>query len=244
METRMNNIEIAVAVLEAAKKELHVSEIAKRAIAAGLIHGFSAEEFATRLSQSLSLSVKRSSPIARVKNANGGNKKGIYRLKKVVPKTLEPAIPEPEQIDDTGFVGRGGEYAVMSELLFRGFNVSLMTVDKGVDVVAANEQGKYFHIQVKTAKGRDGNFQFVIRRKSFDANHAGQTFYIFVLRRDSKCDFVIMPSSQIANYVALGVIKGNDAFSLRIAYDGKLRKYSLNGGHDVSIFANRFGQIC
>lgn len=244
MQSKMNNIEIAIAVLEATKKELHVSEIAKRAIASGLVDSFSVDDFTKKLSQSLSLCVKRSSPIARVKNAAGGNKRGVYRLKRVVSKVPESSIPEPEQIEDSGFIGRGGEYAVMAELLFRGFNVSLMTVDKGIDVVAANEQGKYFHLQVKTANAKEGTYQFSIRRKSFDSNHAGHTFYIFVLRRDSKCDFVIMPSSQIANFIALGVIKGVETLSIRINYDGKVRKYSLNSGHDITIFANRFGQIC
>lgn len=133
---------------------------------------------------------------------------------------------------------------MMSELLFRGFNVSLMSVDKGIDIVAANEKDKYFHIQVKTANSKDGICQFSIKRKSFDANHSSQTFYVFVLRKEARCDCVVMPNSQIANFVTLGVIKGQDTLSIRITYDSKTRKYSLNNGQDISIFVNRFGQIC
>ncbi len=241
----MNNVEIAKTVLEAANTELHVDEIARRAITGGLITGFSPEDFSKKLSSAISLSVKRSSsPFARVKNANGGNKRGTYRLKKTRQKTPEPTIPEPPPSDGTGFIGRGGEYAVMSELLFRGFNVSLMSVDKGVDIVAANDKDKYFHIQVKTANTKDGICQFGIKRKSFDANHSSQTFYVFVLRKESRCDFVVMPNSQIANFVTLGVIKGQDTLSVRIAYDSRTRRHTLNGGQDISIFVNRFGQIC
>lgn len=242
--TGMNNVEIAKAVLETANTEMHVNDIARKAIEGGLMQGFSVEEAARKLSLAISTSVKRAtSPFSRVKNAKGGNRKGIYRIKRARPVTVTSPIPEPEQVGDTGFVGKGGEYAVMSELLFRGFNVSLMSVDKGVDVVAANDAGKYFHIQVKTANQREGIYQFGIRRKSFDANHSGQTFYVFVLRRDAKCDFVVMPNSQIASFVALGIIKGAENLSVRISHDGKSRKYSLNN-HDITIYVNKFGQIC
>lgn len=241
----MNNVEIAKIVLESANTELHVDEIAKRAIAGGLVTGFTPEDFSKKLSAAISLNVKRSSsPFARVKNSSGGNKRGVYRLKRVRQTTPGPTIPEPPPSDGTGFIGRGGEYAVMSELLFRGFNVSLMSVDKGVDIVAANDKDKYFHIQVKTANTKDGVWQFGIKRKSFDANHSSQTFYVFVLRKEARCDFVVMPNSQIANFVTLGVIKGQDTLSIRISFDGKTRKYTLNSGHDISIFVNRFGQIC
>jgi len=241
----MNNLEIATSVLESANSELHVDEIAQRAISSGLIQGILPEDLSKKLSSALSQSVGRpSTPFAKLKNKTGGFKRGVYRLKRTRHTTPEPTIPEPPPVDDTGFVGRGGEYAVMSELLFRGFNVSLMSVDKGVDIVAANDKDKYFHIQVKTANSKDGLYQFGIKRKSFDANHSSQTFYVFALRKESRCDFVIMPNSQIANFVTLGVIKGQDTLSIRITYDSKTRKHSLNNGHDISIFVNRFGQIC
>ena len=218
----MNNLEIATSVLESANSELHVDEIAQRAISSGLIQGILPEDLSKKLSSALSQSVGRpSTPFAKLKNKTGGFKRGVYRLKRTRHTTPEPTIPEPPPVDDTGFAGRGGEYAVMSELLFRGFNVSLMSVDKGVDIVAANDKDKYF-----------------------DANHSSQTFYVFALRKESRCDFVIMPNSQIANFVTLGIIKGQDTLSIRITYDSKTRKHSLNNGHDISIFVNRFGQIC
>lgn len=241
----MNNLEIAKTILETANTELHVDEIAKLAIAGGLIQGIAPEALSKKLSATLSQSIKRpTTPFSKIKNNTGGFKRGVYRLKRTRLATIEPSIPEPCAVGDTGFIGKAGEYAVMSELLFRGFNVSLMSVDKGIDIVAANDKDKYFHLQVKTANPKDGVFQFGIRRKSFDANHSSQTFYIFVLRKESRCDFVVMPNSQIANYVALGVVRGTDSLSMRITYDSKTRKYSLNNNHDISIFVNRFGQIC
>lgn len=54
-------------------------------------------------------------------------------------------------ITDKAFLAKGGEYAVASELMFREFNVSIMVVDKGVDLVV-EKNNKYFNIQVKTAE--------------------------------------------------------------------------------------------
>lgn len=244
MEKRLNNIEIAIEVLKKSNREMHVNEIAEKAIIDKLVTDFSVTEFSKKLSASLSLNVKRSSPIGRVKNSKGGNKRGFYKLKRVATKELPPPIPEPQQIEDSGFIGKAGEFAVMSELLFRGFNASFMVVDKGVDVIAANDKGKYFHIQVKTANYKSDVFTIGIRRKSFEINHSGHTFYIFVLRQNLNCDFLIMPNNQVANYVALGVIKGVETLSVRINYDKKTKKYTLNGTQDVTIFVNRFGQIC
>lgn len=241
----MNNLDAAKIVLETANTELHVDEIARQAISGGLIQGITPEALSKKLSATLSQSVKRpATPFAKIKNGAGGFKRGVYRLKRSRSGTPEPTIPEPPAIEDTGFIGRGGEYAVMSELLFRGFNVSLMSVDKGIDIIAANDKDKYFHLQVKTANAKNGLYQFNIKRKSFDANHSSQTFYVFVLRRESRSDFVVMPNSQVANFVTLGIIKGQDTLSVRIAYDSKTRKYSLNNNQDISIFVNRFGQIC
>ncbi|MBI2355705.1 MAG: hypothetical protein HYV13_00680 [Candidatus Doudnabacteria bacterium] len=47
------------------------------------------------------------------------------------------------------FTGKGGEAAVMSELLFRGFNANILPVDYGVDIAAIKEARTYL-IQVKT----------------------------------------------------------------------------------------------
>lgn len=242
---KVNNLDIAKRVLDEAKAELKVDEIAARAVQQGLVTGTTPEDLKKKLSASLNLSVKRKdSPFTKVKNAKGGFKAGVFRLKRSAPRQEPLPIGEPAAITDTGFVGKGGEYAVMSELLFRGFNVSLMSVDKGVDIVAANENDKYFHIQVKTANDKEGVYVFNIKRKTFDANRSSSTFYVFVLRRDNKSLFVIMPDSQLVNYVALGVVKGADYLSVRLSYDPKTRKCVLNGSQDVSIYINRFGQIC
>jgi hypothetical protein len=48
--------------------------------------------------------------------------------------------------------GPAGEHAVMSELLWRGWNVAIPQVDVGDDIfVVEDEQGTFYRVQVKTA---------------------------------------------------------------------------------------------
>lgn len=247
----MSYLDIVQKVLEGAKGEMNVHDIAAHAVKQRLVDGVfvgsNVDEFAKRLSAALSSSVKRKDSLfVRVKNAKGGYKKGVYKLKRISVRAQAPEIfpDELTDVSDNNFIGRGGEYAVMSELLFRGFNVSLMAVDKGIDIVASNDKEKYFHIQAKTAsKSKDGVFQFSIKRRAFEANNSGTTFYIFVLRKDNHCDFVVIPNNQIAQYVALGIISGNETLGVRISCDQKTKKHFLNGNQDISLFVNGFSQI-
>lgn len=43
---------------------------------------------------------------------------------------------ESEGEFSTQYTGRVGEHRVVSELLFRGYNASIMSVDEGLDIVA------------------------------------------------------------------------------------------------------------
>lgn len=242
----MTPLEMVKIILEIENKGLHIDDIAGKIIESGMAAGVDRSDLTKKINASLASSVKRKDSIfTRVTNPKDRSKylKGQYRLKRVTIKPAPLPIPEPEQTGQTGFIGRGGEYAVMSELLFLGLNVSLMSVDQGIDVVAATDQGKYFHIQVKTSKGKDGVFQSSIKRKSFEGANSGQTFYVFVLRRDQKNEFIIIPSSQIAIYIGAGVIKGQDSLSLRFTYDTKARRVTLNGAQDVTLFLNKWAMI-
>lgn len=65
--------------------------------------------------------------------------KGRYKRR---PKANKPGGADPI-LQAKDFTGKAGECAVMSELLFRGFNVNRMMVDGGIDLVAFKE-GNYF----------------------------------------------------------------------------------------------------
>ena len=180
---------------------------------------------------------------SKPKNKQGGHKRGWYRLKRKPDKKPTPTIAPNVS---TQYTGKAGESAVMSELLFYGYNVSAMTVDEGIDLIA-EKQNNYFHIQVKTANpSASGAFGFKIKKSSFKAKHSAQTFYIFVLRDFDGAryfnDYVILPSNQVALFRNTGVINDGSTLSINIQKDTKGR-YMLNAKFDATILINTFGQI-
>ena len=98
--------------------------------------------------------------------------------------------PLPDPIDDetgigTDYIGTAGECAVMSELLFRGYNANRMMVDDGVDIIAAKDN-IYYYIQVKTTTIRNGKVYSRIGFGSFDRYINTQMRYIIVARYKEK----------------------------------------------------------
>ena len=127
--------------------------------------------------------------LVRVKNGKGGFKKGVYKLrkpKKEKPKLqITPVEPSSVSIANSLYVGSAGEMAVCSELLFRGYNVSLMLVDEGVDVVAIRQERTYY-IQVKTVTLKSTGFSVKINEKSFTKYCNNNCYYIVVIRTATK----------------------------------------------------------
>lgn len=242
-------MDIAAKCFAAAQtKELHADEMAKYAAQLNFTDALSPEEVASKLSAALGGNIKRlktRSQFTRVKNKTGGNKERTYRIKNpITPKLVLTKAPKVV----TGFTGKGGEYAVLSELLFRGYNASSMVVDQGIDVVAS-KNNKYFHIQVKTANGDDTKpYSASIERKAFQ--HASETFYIIVMRREQKQryinDYLVLSSGVIRQYIRSGQLKEGATISLRLATDGKNRFFlnGLNSAVDITHCINDFDSIC
>lgn len=105
--------------------------------------------------------------------------KGYYskRRKKSPPGEL------PMQVSE--YTGRGGECAVMSELLFNNYNVNRMMIDEGVDLVAVKDN-IYYYIQVKTVAVRDGKINAQINIENFDKFIGNQMRYVIVARCKEK----------------------------------------------------------
>lgn len=235
---------IAYDILNSTKSPMHVNEISSIAVKSNKNMGMSEEELAVKLSSSLSQHLRTKSPIfAKIANKNGSLKRGIYRLKKQIVKTQKLPAPKFEELS-TNYTGKAGEYAVMSELLFWGFNVSLMAVDEGIDVIATKDN-KYFHIQVKatTEKTDSTSFNFTIKRDVFETNNNSTTFYVLVLRSKQHTEYIVLPSTEIDRLLKLGRVIGNTSISLRIIYDSKSKKYLLNSKEDLSPYRNAFNQI-
>ena len=61
---------------------------------------------------------------SKVKNKTGGFKRGVYKLKRKPIVKPTPTLPPSV---NSQYTGKAGETAVISELLFYGFNASAMT---------------------------------------------------------------------------------------------------------------------
>lgn len=237
-------LQIAYDILSDTKSPMHVNEIAEKAVKTNKNMGMKEDELAVRLSSSLSQHLKTKTPIfSKIANKNGSLKKGIYRLKKQIVKPQKLPAPKFEELS-TNYTGKAGEHAVMSELLFWGFNVSLMAVDEGIDIIAT-KVNKYFHIQVKatTEKPDSTSFNFTVKRDVFEANNNSTTFYVLVLRSKQNTEYIVLPSSEIDRLLKLGKITGTSSISLRVTLDAKSKKYLLNGKEDLSAHRNAFNQI-
>ncbi len=238
-------LEVARDILKGAGlKGMHVDAIAAEAVSSNKNMGLPAEEFSKKLQAALAsnLRLKTQKPsFAKVEGAKKGQfKRGWYRAKVERTTAVSATIEPPET--DKAFLGKAGELAVMSELLFWGFNASAMLVDSGIDVVAS-KGGKYFHIQVKTSSESEGRFHFTIRQSAFLQNHNSSMFYVFVLRRKLDSEFVILPSSYVQALIAGGKIGPGSSLSVTISVDEKRRKYLLNGEVDVGIYVGNFGGL-
>lgn len=238
-------LQIAAEILDEIKgKSEHINKIAEIAVSKNKNMGMLQEDFAKKLSSALAANVKTKNPafvkVVSKRNSLGGvsYKKGVYRLKRVT----KPSVNHTPSEIDPAFLGKAGEYWVFSELLFWGFNVSMMTVDKGVDIVC-ERNGKYSHIQVKTSTPKTGNtYGFSIKKHIFLANDNNTTYYVFVMRNGAKSTYAAIPSSHLSIMVKQGIIKGDGNLSINIMIDEKAKKYTLNH-RDILPFINNFGVI-
>lgn len=103
------------------------------------------------------------------------------------------------------YTGGAGQSAVMSEFLFRGYNVAVPEVDRGDDLfVVEDASGSLSRIQVKAATGksyrRGGGYSAKVKvgLKQLTTPQTPALTYVFVLRcGDRWCDFVVLPQTDL-----------------------------------------------
>lgn len=222
------------------------------------------EELKKKVGAFLSNNVKRSnSDFSKVKNSKTNKfKKGWYKIKVVRETTIIPTQPKPIIVNDKNeqkiapvdtkdklFIGKAGECAVMSELLFNGYNANLMMVDDGVDIVA-NKSNIYFFLQVKTTSLADQNRIHVsLKRPRFDGFIENQLRYVVVAR----CMIAGLPtnlyfvftSRNIEMFMYNGCVYANEQniqIKIRIDKENNNRPYIYheNKQDDISFFMNNF----
>lgn len=180
----------------------------------------------------------------RVKNGKGGYKKGVYRLRKPskrkdpkVPTPILQPVEHPVSIENL-YMGSAGEMAVCSELLFREYNVSRMSVDDGIDIVAM-KNNKTYYIQVKTVQIKSESFCVQIKTKSYERYNANDCYYIIVARAETT-KFIVATADDIRRLIERGAAKGEKFISLRFSQNmGCL----FVGEENVNYMLNSFDRI-
>jgi CRISPR/Cas system-associated exonuclease Cas4 (RecB family) len=240
----------AILILRESKSPLHYKDITKRAIEKGILETDGATPEQSMNSQ-LGIDIKY-----------GGNNsdfirpaRGIFALnpkKEETPtkktKKIQEELQEKEEEKikiDSSFIGKGGEHLVCSELLFRGYNASIMSVDTGMDITATKD-GKLFSIQVKTANVNQFNtYNFDVRKVSFEKSYQGNIFYIFILKSVKDTKYLILPLYEMEKKVhekAIKYISTPEKYRVKIDIrDDKV--YLGNRQHEMSYYLNKWDII-
>lgn len=196
--------EVIEKILADAGRPLHYKEITKIALQHKHINSTPRPE--ATVSARLSVEMKKG-----VESAFTKVSAGTYALKSTgrIPPPVRPT-PEAKISQPAGTnlqVGKAGEYLVASELLFRGFDVWIPSVDSGTDLVAEKDRDR-FNIQVKTGNLLQGKFyQMLIGIKSFDGHSRSGTFYVFVMRDGESKRCVVLSSGDIERMLNQGTVK-------------------------------------
>lgn len=243
-----------IAILRAAEvgnSGLHIDTIVERLINGGLVADQDKDAVKRR---ALSV-INRAEEIECVRNGRGGRKQGWYKMKRITPPApsrLRKVCAISAHPDaNTTYTGTAGEYAVMSELLYQGYNVNSMTVDEGVDIVA-NKDNRFYFIQVKTAY-LDENLKasFTIKNSRFDLFKQNNDMrYVFVVRFSSPLSttaktitenmFFAFTNVELDKAIDDGIIyKGDKEISVKIKFDSRdFTPYMYNNREAMKITYN------
>lgn len=193
----------AIEVLKKAGKPLHFNDITKLALENGLLETQGASPEQTMNTQLLRDIKQKKDASNFVKVGPATYAINPNMIKEPVSKKIEEQELELEEElkIDSAYTGMGGEHRVCSELLFRGFNASIMSVDVGMDIIATKDN-QLFSIQVKTSNlNKFNSYVFDVRKVSFERHDSGNIFYIFVLRGEQETNFLILPFHEMEKKV-------------------------------------------
>jgi len=237
----------AIEILKQFNQPLHYKEITRLALEKGILETDGSTPDASMNAQIITDINKKKAKSDFVKT--GPSTYGLNPTKEASiekRKTKEVEQDEEEIIKiESSFVGKAGEHLVCSELLFRGYNASIMSVDVGMDITAT-KGNKLFSIQVKTANLNQYNYyNFDVRKVSFEKDYSGNVFYVFVLKGDEKNNYLILPRVIIEQKVhekAILEINGGKTYrvNIRIREDNI---YLGNKNHEMGYFMNNWVTI-
>lgn len=146
-----------------------------------------------------------------------------YKLRQVRSVSGNRKRSKPEtDVADTSIIGKAGEMAVLSELLYRGYTANTMIVDKGIDIVASLDN-KFYYIQVKTTYlDERGKCSVSISRDSFErVGSLHNVSYIIVVRTGiGEHSFFVFTQNQLEHWIDDKYINKTDSnINIGIMYD-------------------------
>ncbi len=237
----------AIEVLKKAGKPLHYTEITRLALESGILETEGATPESSMNAQ-ISVDIKNKGKGSDfIKTAPGTFTINPDKIEvKQTPKIIEAEKEAEERlVVESGFTGKGGEHLVCSELLFRGFNASIMSVDVGMDIVAVKGT-QLFGIQVKTSNlNRFDTYVFDIRKVSFERHSSGSIFYIFVLHGEKQNRFLILPFLEIEKKVhekAILEVGQGKRYRVNIKFRND-HVYLGNKEHEMGYFLDNWNSI-
>ncbi len=193
----------AIEVLKKAGKPLHFTDITRLALENGLLETEGATPERTMNAQ-IAMDIKNKRKASDfIRTAPATFAINAKKIDKPISRKVEEKERQAEESVkiESGYTGKGGEHLVCSELLFRGFNASIMSVDVGMDIIATKDN-KLFSIQVKTANiNKFNTYVFDVRKVSFERHDSGNIFYIFVLRSEDSTNFLVLPFHEMEKKV-------------------------------------------
>lgn len=143
------------------------------------------------------------------------------------------------------YLGKAGQFVVMSEFLAKGWNVAIPEVDIGDDIFVVKDQnGDFSRIQVKTATGQKKNYgfsaQFNVPISQLEKVFTPDLTYVFTVRFEGKWGhfLVVKRDKLLEEYQlhGLGATQGNQLI-LYVRFDKKGVSCSKR---DWSKFFNNF----
>ncbi len=138
----------------------------------------------------------------------GGGAAKKQTAKKATAKRVKAAPGAPSTQDL--YTGMSGQFAAMSEFLWRGYNVAIPAVDVGEDIfVVEAAQGVLRRVQVKTAgtgtvAGGTKTVQFNLSRSQLNLQPGGSDLFFMLLARWDDVDakipwrFLLLRSEEIS----------------------------------------------
>lgn len=239
----------AIEILKEVKNPLHSKEITRLALEKGILETDGATPENSMSTQIILDMRKKGKSSDFIKT--GPSTYALNKNKEPLPekKRIREMVEEKEEEEkikiETGFIGKAGEHLVCSELLFRGYNASIMSVDVGMDITATKDN-KLFSIQVKTSNlNQYNNYVFDVRKVSFEKDHSGNVFYVFVLKGENANNYLVLPRIIMEQKVhEKAILEINNGKSYRVNIRMRENEIFLgNKNHEMGYYKNNWSVI-